>query len=126
MHAPPDPDRGTPAAPAPGIGPARSTPTTTPPEAARALSLARLAVAGLVGPAPATCYGWFDLRRDTQSFRAEVAERLTAADAGTGQARTRDSELGNALRDAQAKVALLEARLAESQSQQAALETLYR
>ena len=126
MHAPPDPDRGTPAAPAPGGGHARSTPTTTPPEAARALPLARLAIAGLVVLAAAAFYGWFDLRRDTQALRAEVAERLTAADAGIGQARARESELANALRDAQAKVALLEARMAESQSQQAALETLYR
>ena len=127
MHAPPDPDRGTPAAPAPGGIHARSTPTTTPHEAAaRALPLARLAIAGLVVLAAAAFYGWFELRRDTQAFRAEVAERLTAADAGIGQARARESELANALRDAQAKVALLEARMAESQSQQAALETLYR
>ena len=42
------------------------------------------------------------------------------------RAKARESDLANELRDAQAKVALLEARLAESQSQQAALETLYR
>ena len=44
----------------------------------------------------------------------------------TALARARESDLANELRDAQAKLALLETRLAESQSQQAALEALYR
>ena len=68
----------------------------------------------------------------------ETAQQSTATDATdrapdtmTGgaegaQAKITESDLANALRDAQAKLALLEARLAESQSQQAALETLYR
>jgi uroporphyrin-3 C-methyltransferase len=56
----------------------------------------------------------------------EVAQRLAAADAALAQSRAKDADLGNELRDAQAKIALLEARIAESQSQQAALETLYR
>ena len=90
------------------------------------MPLARVALAGVLLVAAVAFYGWFDLHRDAQAFRAEVAERLTTADAAIGQARARESELSNALRDAQAKVALLEARLAESQSQQAALETLYR
>ena len=42
------------------------------------------------------------------------------------QARERDSVLAGDLREAQAKLALLETRLAESQSQQAALEAMYR
>jgi uroporphyrin-3 C-methyltransferase len=42
------------------------------------------------------------------------------------QAKARESDLANELREAQAKLALLEARLAESQSQQASLEALYR
>ncbi|HEY3180347.1 MAG TPA: uroporphyrinogen-III C-methyltransferase [Casimicrobiaceae bacterium] len=69
---------------------------------------------------------WLDMRRDGQGLRADVAQRLTNTDAALAQAKARESDLGNALRDAQAKLALLEARLAESQSQQAALETLYR
>ena len=77
-----------------------------------------LVVAGLLG--------WLDLRRDGQALRADVAQRLTNTDAALAQSKARESDLGNELRDAQAKLALLEARLAESQSQQAALETLYR
>ncbi len=59
-------------------------------------------------------------------LRSDIAQRLTAADAAAAQARARESDLGNELRDAQAKLALLEARVAEFQSQQAALEALYR
>src|SRR5207244_10030486 len=63
---------------------------------------------------------------ENQALRTDVAQRLANTDAALTQAKARESDLGNELRDAQAKVALLEARLAESQSQQAALETLYR
>ncbi len=69
---------------------------------------------------------WVDMRREGQLVRGEVAQRLSATDAALAQAKSAQSDLANQLRDAQAKVALLEARLAESQSQQAALETLYR
>jgi len=69
---------------------------------------------------------WQDARRRSDVLRLEVAQRLAAADAALAQTRTKDADLGNELRDAQAKIALLEARIAESQSQQAALETLYR
>ena len=41
-------------------------------------------------------------------------------------AQARNAELANELREAQAKVALLEARVSESQTQQASLEALYR
>ncbi|HEY2818051.1 MAG TPA: uroporphyrinogen-III C-methyltransferase [Casimicrobiaceae bacterium] len=77
-----------------------------------------LAVLGVVA--------WVDARREGQALRSEVAQRLANTDAALTQAKTTQSDLANALRDAQAKLALLEARLAESQSQQAALETLYR
>lgn len=69
---------------------------------------------------------WQDARRRSDALRLEVAQRLTAADTALAQFRAKDADLGNELRDAQAKIALLEARIAESQSQQAALETLYR
>lgn len=74
----------------------------------------------------AAAYAWYTQNRDTQALRAEVAQRLTTADAQAAQARVRESDLANELRDAQAKLALLEVRVAEFQSQQAALEALYR
>lgn len=71
-------------------------------------------------------YAWYEQRRVTQSLRSDIAQRLTAADSAAAQARARESDLGNEMRDAQAKLALLEARVAEFQSQQASLEALYR
>jgi len=71
-------------------------------------------------------YAWYDQRRATMSLRREVAQRLTVADAAAAQSRERDSDLANGLRDAQAKLALIESRIAEFQSQQSALEALYR
>ncbi len=129
MPQAPEPDRGASSIPPDGVHASAPLATSTsagPRDAVRELPLARIALAGMVVVAALVGYGWFDLRRDAMAFRSDVAERLTAADAAIGQARTREADMGNALRDAQAKVALLEARLAESQSQQAALETLYR
>ena len=71
-------------------------------------------------------YAWYDQQRTTQALRADVAQRLAAADAAAAQARARESDLANQLRDAQAKLALLDARASEFQSQQASLEALYR
>ncbi len=69
---------------------------------------------------------WLTLRESQQEMRTEVARRLTDADAALAQSKAREATLANDLRDAQAKLALLEARLAESQTQQASLEALYR
>ena len=93
----------------------------------RATAVSRSALAGVVllliavGGA-----GWLELRHDTAALREEAAKRLTAAEVAASQARERESVLAGDLREAQAKLALLETRLAESQSQQAALESLYR
>ncbi|MFO1281910.1 MAG: uroporphyrinogen-III C-methyltransferase [Burkholderiales bacterium] len=85
---------------------------------------------GLLGVAVAliavTAWIWIDARRVTGALRSEVAEKLTAVDATLAQARARESQSAAELREAQAKVALLETRLSESQSQQSALESLYR
>ena len=69
---------------------------------------------------------WFENHRTLTAVRTEVAKRLTDADAAIAQSKARDAEFANAMRENEAKLALLEARLAESQSQQSSLETLYR
>jgi uroporphyrin-3 C-methyltransferase len=69
---------------------------------------------------------WLDGRRATQALRGEVAQRLTGIESSLRATATAEAQLATELRDAQAKVALLEARLAESQAQQAALDALYR
>ncbi len=67
---------------------------------------------------------WLDLRHDAAVLREEAARRLTAAEAASALARERESVAAGDLREAQAKLALLETRLAESQSQQASLEAM--
>jgi len=74
----------------------------------------------------AAAYGWYEQSRITSALRTDVAQRLAAVDAATALARERESDLSNELRDALAKLALLETRVAEFQSQQASLEALYR
>ena len=106
----------------PPVAPASGdTPRAKAPPATRRVLATVALVLALAG-----VLAWLDVRHDTQALRTDVAQRLANTDAALGQAKARESDLGNELRDAQAKVALLEARLAESQSQQAALETLYR
>ena len=76
--------------------------------------------------AAAGVVGWLQLRQENSTLREEAARRLTASEAATAHLREREAALAGDLREAQAKLALLETRLAESQSQQAALEALYR
>jgi uroporphyrin-3 C-methyltransferase len=69
---------------------------------------------------------WLDARRGSEVLRTEVAQRLDAIEAaGTAVGRAQE-QFATDLRDVQAKATLLEGRLAESQTQQAALEALYR
>ena len=69
---------------------------------------------------------WQDARRTQQALRTEVAQRLAGIETATQAAARAQTQLAADLRDAVAKITLLEARVAESQSQQAALEALYR
>jgi uroporphyrin-3 C-methyltransferase len=69
---------------------------------------------------------WLDGRRVQRDFRGEVAQRLAGIESSTTATARSEVELAGLLKDARAKIDVLEAQLAESQSQQAALEALYR
>jgi uroporphyrin-III C-methyltransferase len=69
---------------------------------------------------------WIDGRNARIALRTDVAKRLADLEAADKSTATAVKEAQDNVRDAQAKIALLENRLAESQSQQAALEALYR
>jgi uroporphyrin-3 C-methyltransferase len=69
---------------------------------------------------------WMDSRNHDHQLRLEVAQHLAQLDATDKLTQETLKVAQDNLRDAQAKIALLENRLAESQSQQAALEALYR
>jgi uroporphyrin-3 C-methyltransferase len=67
-----------------------------------------------------------DAHNRDRELRTEVAQRLTEQDAAVKATHAAAESAQDNLRDTQAKIALLESRLAESQTQQAALEALYR
>ncbi len=90
-------------------------------------SVSRPVFAGVVIVlALAVAGAWFHGWEAQRELRTEVAKRLTAADAALALSKARESDLANDLREVQAKLALLDARVSESQAQQASLEALYR
>lgn len=127
----PDPSDG---APSDGTGraaesrdtdarPPRSLPAPGPaPTGASRWLVAAVAALALV----AALAVWLDGRSERQALRTEVAERLAGIDASAQASAKAQTQLATDLHDAQAKLTLLEARIAESQTQQAALEALYR
>ena len=68
---------------------------------------------------------WLDSRNRINATQEELARRLREIESDSREARTLSRQAQEALRGAQAKVSQLEGRLAESQSQQLALEALY-
>jgi uroporphyrin-3 C-methyltransferase len=69
---------------------------------------------------------WIDARNTQRELRLDIAKRLGEIEASEQTSRTAVKDAQENLREAQAKIVLLENRLAESQTQQAALEALYR
>lgn len=69
---------------------------------------------------------WWSARSDVAELRREVALRLQSGDTLNGQTKLIADRLDDELRSMQAKLMMLEARQVESQSQQIALEQLYR
>jgi uroporphyrin-3 C-methyltransferase len=87
----------------------------------------RWLTAGLVvALAAAIAAVWIDEQNRDRRLRTEVARRLAEQEAGDKAMRAALQSAQDSLRDAQAKIALLENRVAESQTQQAALDALYR
>jgi uroporphyrin-III C-methyltransferase len=68
---------------------------------------------------------WFDSRSRVEALREQVAQRLRDSESESRDARLLAKQAQEALREVQAKQSQLEVKLAESQSQQVALEALY-
>jgi uroporphyrin-3 C-methyltransferase len=68
---------------------------------------------------------WLDARQRIDATQQELARRLRDIEADAREARSVARQAEDGQRDARAKLGQLEARLAESQSQQLALEALY-
>ena len=128
MSDPPDrplPTAGDHPVPREAAGTPPESAAVPPPERADGVSRALLAGIALLAIV-AVLAVWLDARRTQQQLRSEVAQRLAGVESSTQAAGKAQTQLATDLRDAQAKVTLLEARVAESQAQQAALEALYR
>jgi uroporphyrin-3 C-methyltransferase len=68
---------------------------------------------------------WFDARNQSSSLREQVAQRVRDSESESRDARLLAKQAQEGLREVQAKLSQLEVRVAESQSQQVALEALY-
>jgi uroporphyrin-III C-methyltransferase len=97
-------------------------PETQSPPRSRGPLLLLIAVALAAGLA--TLF-WLDARSRIGATQEELARRLRDIEADAREARSIARQSQEAVRDAHVKVAQLESRLAESQSQQLALEALY-
>ena len=85
----------------------------------------RLALIAVVIAAALTALFWIDVRNRIGGTQEEIARRLQDIDSSSREARAVARQAQDALRDAQTRITQLEGRLAESQSQQLALEALY-
>jgi len=106
--------------------PASSSPPPRIPATAPAPRLALWAWVAALVIAAAIAAAWLDARHGQRELRVELAKRLAEIEAAQQSTRATVKDAQESVRDAQAKIALLENRLGESQAQQSALEALYR
>lgn len=90
-------------------------------------SHAWLLVVALIALAALALAGWqaYTMRQELDALRQELAKRLADVDAQTRAGRMAGDQLREATREASVKIGVLESKMAESQSQQVALEALY-
>jgi uroporphyrin-III C-methyltransferase len=72
-----------------------------------------------------TALSWWDAHRSIDALQQDVARRLADADGSVKADRALALQTQELAREAQARIGQLEAKLAESQNQQVALEALY-
>jgi uroporphyrin-3 C-methyltransferase len=99
-------------------------PSPAPPAAPRSRLPWLVLLAVLLAAGLATLY-WLDARGRINATQEELARRMRDMESDAREARSIARQSQEAVRDAHVKVAQLEARLAESQSQSLALEALY-
>ena len=86
------------------------------------VSVAMLAAALALG---LSAWHWHDSRGEMAALRQELAKKLADSDSESRENRQIAEQVRETVAGAQAKLGMLESRLAESQSQQIALEALY-
>ena len=98
---------------------------TPPPILAAPRATSRVFAVALVLLAVIVAALWLDTRGRIGATQEELAKRLRDIESESREARTLGRQAQEGLRDTQAKIGALEAKLAESQNQQVALEALY-
>jgi uroporphyrin-3 C-methyltransferase len=98
-------------------------PPANPPVASSRLPI--LALIAVLLAAGLAALSWIDSRQRISATQEELARRLREIETDSREARSVSRQAQEALREAHVKIAQLEGRLAESQSQQLALEALY-
>ena len=83
------------------------------------VTVALLAAIAVVG------WQWYDTRSRIDAIREELGQRLRASDSTAGESRVLAKQALEGMGEAQGKLGVLENKIAESQSQQVALEALY-
>jgi uroporphyrin-3 C-methyltransferase len=68
---------------------------------------------------------WYDSRKELRAIKQELGRRLAETDTQSKESRIVAEQVREAVAEAQVKLGVLEARIAESQNQQIALEALY-
>lgn len=111
-----EPERASAASDSTPVAPAASTASTR---------LTVLVLIAVILAAALAALSWLDTRQRIGATQEELARRLRDIEADAREARSVSRQGQEAVREAQVKVGQLEARLAESQSQQLALEALY-
>jgi uroporphyrin-III C-methyltransferase len=91
----------------------------------RRLRLPLLAIIAVTLAVALSALFWVDARQRIGATQEELARRLRDIEADARDARTVARQSQDGLREAQGRIAQLDAKLAESQSQQVALEALY-
>jgi len=101
-----------------------NTPAPTP--QARRSAVALLALLLALGAVGLAGWQWFDWRRSFSQFERDAAKRFSEMEVQSRESRTIAAQSRDATTDISARLGQLEARLAETQNQRLALESLYR
>jgi len=109
----------------PAAAPRPDTPGKVPSQRGSSWRIAGPALWIAVFAAALAAWQWYDSRSEIGALRQELARRLAEADAQARESRVVAGQVGEAISDVRVKIGVLENRLAESQSQQIALEALY-
>jgi uroporphyrin-3 C-methyltransferase len=107
---------------------ASGTPAQAPAPEPRRAVVPRLGLPAIliaIAALAAVAWQWNDTRRELRAVKQELAKRLAESDIQNKESRIVGEQAREAVADAQVKLGVLEARIAESQNQQIALEALY-